>query len=267
VWHYFLPFDLQEATRSSAVLAGHFSRESIIDAAVTIGLWLLALAVLPSRRSRWFMITSSLLWMAAVALTVHIPLQTHSTFLTVSYVVALMIDAGDPQQRSWIPPAASQPILLVLLSMQVSLCVFYCVLEWQKPFSGSKSTAMWLKGSGVDLSALVIEPQIAAPAILGYTGVDLAYFPGCRCRGSILIYRKGWNSDRQISPEELQALNRETGSKPVVVSNWKLTDESLGQLGLSLRYASPHGFAWDNENLFVYESGMPPITPAVQSNP
>jgi hypothetical protein len=252
VWRYFLPFDLQEVSRSRGDLAGHFSRQSVIDACVTFGLWMLALAVLPGRRSRWFMITGSVLWMAAVAVTVHIPLQTHSTFLSVSYVIALMINAGDSHERSWIPLSASQPVLLMLLSIQVSLCIFYCVLEWQKPFSGSQSTAMWLKSSGLDLRTLVIEPQIAAPAILGHTGVESAYFPGCQCRGSVLVYRKGWDSHRQISLDELQALNRDSGSIPVVISNWQLTDENVQQLRLRLRYASPHGFAWDHENLFVY---------------
>ncbi len=258
VWRYFLPFDLQQASRSSGELAAHVSLQSVIDAGVTLGLWLLALAVLPGRRSRWFMIMSSVLWMAVVSLTVHIPLQTHSTVLSVSYAIALMIDAGNERKRSWIPSYASQPVLLMLLSIQVSLCIFYCVLEWQKPFSGAKATATWLKSSGLGLRALVIEPQIVAPAILGYTGVQSAYFPGCQCRGSILVYRKGWDSNQQISLDELQALNRESGSSPIVISNWRLRDESVRLLGLRLRYVSPLGFAWDNENLFVYSYENPP---------
>ena len=252
LWRYFVPF----APGLSAPTTGHsalmLSRWG--DVFLAIACLGLALAVLPGRRSRWFMTSASLLWMAAVVATVHIPLETHCSYLVVAYVIALNTDAHEHCDHSWLPAYAAQPVLLIILTMQVSLCVIYCADEWQKPFSGTESTAVWLKNAGLSKRPLVIQPEIAAPALIGYLGVRSAYLPSCSCNHSYVIYRQGWDRERQVTAAELQALQSHFGVSPVLISKWRLAPTDLDNLRLRLLYTSPHGWAWDNENVFVYGS-------------
>ena len=249
VWHYYLPFslDMESSIQNSSLAFPAFK-----DVFVTLLLWIVALSVLPGRRSRLFMVMSSLLWTAAVVATVRIPLETHASQIVVGYVVALMINRPEDYVGSWFPPYAAQPILLAILSIQVSLCLQYSVKEWFSLFSAGKSTAQWLKAAGLTTRPLVIEPEIAAPTILAYTGISSAYVPGCKCNRTFLLYRVGWDSERQVSPEELQALTSKFGLSPVVISGWELTERDLHHLRLQLLYEPPRAWAYQNENVFVY---------------
>jgi hypothetical protein len=255
IWNYFVPFNLEALSKPNQYQTAPLTGVEILDAFLTICLWLLALSVLPGRRSRWFMITASLLWMAAVWPTVHLPLQSHCTFLATSYIIALMIGSADNSDRPWLPDHFSQPFLFLLLGMQISLCFFYCFEEWQYPFSGAKAAATWLESSGLATRPLVFQSDVPGPAILGYAGVASAYYPGCYSRGSFLMFSRCWDSKRQISSEELQALRRQFNSAPIVISQWQIDEVSLHQLGLRLAYTSPHSWAWGNEDVFIYESG------------
>ena len=147
---------------------------------------------------------------------------------------------------------------MILLSVQVSVCVVYFVEEWSYPFSSAKSTAEWLEREGLAHRPLVIEPDTAAPAILGYTGIASAYYPTCHCFGSYVVFRQGRDVSRQVTSKELQAQHREFGSAPVVISSWKIPDDDLQPLGLRLLYVSPHGLFWPKEDLFVYDSSDVP---------
>jgi hypothetical protein len=254
IWRYFVPSDPQNALQAaSSTMAERFLPE-FADAFVTIGIWLLAISVLPGRRSRYFMISVSVLWMLAVSATVHIPLPQHATFLTVCYAIALMMkDPGD--QSSWLPSHAVQPVLLVLLTVQLPLTALSCIEQWRQPFSGPKATAAWLQSTGLSRRPLVIQPKFLAPAILAYTELRSAYFPNCECYGSFLTYSSGWSDYRPVKLDELRRLSRETGVSPVVLSGWELPPSEVQQLNLRLRFTSPHGYAWNVENFFVYEFG------------
>ncbi len=250
VWRYFIPF----APSISSALNGQpfLTPTSFGDAFLTLAFWCVAIALLPGRRSRWFMISASVLWMTAVVATVHIPLETHSSYMVVAYVIALSMNADEADNRSWLPAYIAQPVLLLILAMQISLCLNYCAEEWQKPFSGAKATVEWLKRSGLSQRPLVIQPEISAPTIIGYMGIKSAYLPSCSCNHSFVPYRQGWDQERQVTGEELHALQSQFGAAPVLISQWKLASSDLEHLGLRLLYTSPHGWAWDNENVFVY---------------
>jgi hypothetical protein len=99
---------------------------------------------------------------------------------------------------------------------------------------------------------LVIEPDTAAPAIIAFTGVQSAYFPACRCRGSFVVFRRGREEYRQVTVVELRDLRQQSAASPIVVSHQHLPGESLKQMGIQLLYTSPHGMFWPFEDLFVY---------------
>ena len=252
VWTHVLPFNLDWLSRPGQFPTSPLTGLAVLNACFTVGLWLLALSALPGRRSRWFMFSASILWITAVWPTVHVPHKAHSTFLIISYIIALMIRSDDARDRSWLPEHLSQPLLILLLSAQVSLCVNYCILEWQYPFSGAKATAAWLKSADLTHHPFIFQSETAGPAVIGYAGVASGYYPACRCRGSFLIIRNGWDSSRPVSSEELQSLRLEFGSSPVLLSQWQLDDATLRQIGMRLMYTSPHGWAWETEDLFVY---------------
>jgi hypothetical protein len=262
MWGYFLPFRWEMLSSANQYVGASQARAEVLNALITICLLLLALSVLPGRRSRWFMISVSLLWMAAVWPSVHVPLQSHSTFIIMSYIIALMIGATDDHDGPWLADHFSWPLLLLLLCMQVSLCVTYSVQEWGRPFSGAKSAATWLQSSGLDQRPLIFQSGMPGPAILGYTGVASAYYASCRCRGSFLMFNSGWGDRRQTSAEELRAVHRQFNSAPILVSQWQIDNVTLERLGLRFLYASPKGWAWDNENVFIYDSVREPVADA-----
>jgi hypothetical protein len=252
VWNYFLPFPLGVLSVPHRELIAPWEHPSLLAAALTIALWLLAVSLLAARRSRWFVLSVPVMWMAGVWATVHIPGPFHSSFLFVAYVIALLANMPREGERPWLPSRYAQPLLLLLLAMQIPISVHYSVEECLFPFSGAKATAEWLKNSGLLSRPLVIEPDTAAPAIIAFTGVQSAYFPACRCRGSFVVFRRGREEYRQVTVGELRDLRQESAASPVVVSHQQLPRESLKQMGIQLLYTSPHGMFWPFEDLFVY---------------
>lgn len=255
VWSYFVPFNLDPLSASSPNLAVPLTPAAAVNACLTISLWLLALAVLPGPKSRCFMATASMLWTVEVWATVHIPLLSHSSFLMVSYAIALMFTSHESSGQSWLPSHYAQPLLLVLLSFQVSTCAFFCFQEWVSPFSGGEATSKFLERTGLVNRPLVIQPQMAGPAILGYTGMNSAYYPSCRCDGSFAVYRKGQEIYRQVTLAELRTIQRNSGEAPVVLSDVKLSEDDRTALGLHLAFTAPKSWAIYTEDVFVYEAG------------
>jgi hypothetical protein len=249
VWHYFLPVSLDA---NASIRNGALTLYAYTDVLATLSLWLVALSVAPSKRSRYFMTAASVLWAVAAATTVGIPLETHAAFVFISYVIALQANRSEDRIGSWLPNYAAEPLLLVLLSIQVSICAEFCIKEWTSPFSGGKAVAEWLESKGLVEHPLVAQPQLSAAAVLAYTGKPEAYFPACRCSYPFVLYSRSWNPERSVIREELQFLKSSTGKSPVVLSSWQITQDDQKQLGLHLVYESPKGWGFSSEDVFVY---------------
>jgi len=249
IWHYFVPVSVDA---SSAIKNGGLTVVAYIDLLITLVLFAAALMVLPSRRSRYFMATASLLFESAALFTVRRPLETHSTLLIVSYLVALLARRSEDGLGSWIPEYAAQPVLITILSTQVLICSQFALKEETGPFSAGKPVAEWIERQGLADHPIVSQPEIAAPAVMAYTGAPTVYFPGCQCNRPYVLYRRGWDSTRSITTSELKALKAATGLAPVVLSSWTLSDSDQKAMGLRFGFKSPTGWAFDNENVSVY---------------
>lgn len=247
IWHFFTAFGLDSAGGSTP-----FSAQNVEDALLALGSWGLAIAVLPSSRARWFFVSVCVMWLAAVTATVRVAQQTHTTFLIVAFAIALMMGAAEGG-KAWVPAYAANPLLLVFLGVQLPLTVFFVLKEFREPFSGARATAEWLRSAGVANRPLVIEPAISAPAMVGYLGLPSVYLPNCNCKGSFLTYRGDWAENVQVTGGELSALEHETGSAPMVLSNWEISSADVNKLGLKLEYTSPKGWDWNYETFYVYE--------------
>ena len=269
VWHYFVPLSIDAG---SSIKGGALVFPAFRDFGITLLLCVLAISVLPSKRSRYFMVTGSLFWSAAVVFTVRRPLLTHATLLAVTYIIALMMRRQEDEPGAALPDYASQPLLVTVLSMQVFACVLFCFKETTGPFSSAKAVAEWIKSAGLLHHPLVSQPELAAPAVMAYTGAASVYFPGCQCSRPYLIYSRGWQSERSVTLAELNALRSSTGLNPVLLSGWALTESDQKKMGLRLGFKSPEGWAWDNENVNVYVADAPsasepsPFDPASHGN-
>ena len=249
VWHYFLPISLDT---SSSIRNGALALPAYSDALITLVLFSVAIAILPGKTSRYFMIMASVLWTAAAVATVRVPLETHSTFIIFSYIIALLASKEDGPSRPLLPQYIAEPMLLVLLAIQVSICAEFCIKEWTSPFSAGKAVAQWLKVSGLVGHPLVVQSELPAPAVLAYTGIPTAYFPACRCNRPYVLYNTGWDDERTVSREELDSLLISTGESPIVLSQWQIAPEEQHRLGLHLAYVSPKGWGFSNEDVSVY---------------
>ncbi len=226
--------------------------------ALTVVLWLLVIGSLRGRRSRWFLFTASLAWMAAVLFTVHIPAMHHVTLLFVAFVVALMADAETAEHKTLWPPLLAKSVLYSLLATQVSYGLFCAGKDLVKPYSSEEATTKWLIQNGLIRHPLVVEPDFAASGILAISGVRQAYFPSCRSMGQFVIWRRGRDPYRIVTAEELEDLRRQYGSGPVVLSRWAIPPDRLKALGLRLIYTSPHGTFWP-EDMLVYGDDSSPV--------
>jgi hypothetical protein len=249
VSHYFLPISMDA---SASIQNGKLSLRAYADVLITFLLWLVLLSILRGRRSRYFMITATVLWMIFVVPTVRVPNATHASFVIVAFIVALFISGDEIHAGSWMPQYAAGPILTVFLAMQILICAQFCFQEWSKPFSAGKAVAEWIEKEGLTTDPLVVQPELPAPAVLAYTGIQTAYFPACRCNRPFVLYSQGFDSERSVTREELQSLENSTGKFPVVLSQWQINQEDQKQLGLHLAYVSPKGWAFVNEDVFVY---------------
>lgn len=252
IWHYYLPLTIDTG---ASIQNSSLAFPAFVDVFITLVFWLIAISLLPGRRSRYFMIMASVFWTVAAVATVHIPLATHSSFIPVSYIIALIINRPEDQSGSWMPSYAAQPVLLVILSIQVLICAQFCVNEWSKPFSAGKAVADWMESAGLTKHPLVVQPELPAPTVLAYTGIATAYFPSCQCSRPFVLYSRGWDSQRSVTPLELQALKTTTGLSPVVLSGWPLAESEQRQLGLHFAYKSPSGWGFNNEDVLVYTAG------------
>jgi hypothetical protein len=250
VWHYFVPFSwgLSGVSNGRSLL----TIAAVADALMTVAIWFVAISVLPGKRSRWFMASASLCWLLMVVATVHVPLETHCAYLVIAYLIALNMNTRKTDQQSWLPAYVAQPVLLTMLTMQVALCLDYGMMEWQKPFSASKTTAEWLRSAGLSRRPLVVQQEIIAPVLVAYLGVKSVYIPGCSCNHSYAVYRQGWDRNRLISADEIDALQQRYGLSPVLISHKELASSDLERLGLRLLYTSPRGWAWNSEDVYVY---------------
>jgi hypothetical protein len=262
IWHYYLPLNIDAG---ASIPTSTLPAVAYADVLVTMLLWFVALSVLPGKRSRYFMITASVLWTAAAIATVHVPLATHASFVIVCYIIALLVNRPEDRTGSWLPSHAAQPVLIVLLSAQVLICAEFCVNEWYKPFSAGKSVAEWLEQERLTAHPLVVQPELPAPVVMAYTGIPTVYFPACRCSRSFVLYSRGWDSDRSVTHEELQSLQSDTGKSPVVLSEWQISDDDQRQLGLHLAFISAKGWAFNNEDVFVYDSIVEPAAHASEA--
>jgi hypothetical protein len=258
LWSYFVPFIpemLRGSLREKLIPELH---PSSVAAALSVGLWLLVVASLATRRGRWFFASTSLVWMAAMLATVHTPSPHHVSTLFVILLVALMLNSQAEGERPWLPFRNSRPVLVLLLAMQMVMSLECSVLEWDQPFSSAEATADWLEHSGLAQRPLVVEPDYAASVLLARTGTRSAYFPACHCQGPFVVFRKGRDETRLVSVEEIQAIKRSSGAVPVVLSHWQLSGDNLQQMGLRLLFTSPHGVFWPYEDLYVYGDSRGP---------
>jgi hypothetical protein len=93
LWSYSVPFIpemLRGSLREKVIPELH---PSAVAAALSVGLWLLVVASLATRRGRWFFASTSLLWMAAMLATVHTPSPHHVSTLFVILLVAQMLNS------------------------------------------------------------------------------------------------------------------------------------------------------------------------------
>jgi hypothetical protein len=249
ICHYLLPISIDA---SSSIQNGRLTPHAYADVLITLLLWFVLLAILKGRRSRYFMITASVTWMIVILPTVRIPNATHSSFLIVVFIISLFISAYEVQSQSWIPQYAAQPILIVFLAMQVLICAQFCYEERSRPFSSGKAVAQFLEREGLTSHPLVVQPEIAGPAVMAYAHISSAYFPACACSRSFIRYSTGWDSERSVTAEELHTLQASTGKSPVVLSHWPINDQDQEQLGIHLAYVSPKSWAFNNEDVYVY---------------
>jgi hypothetical protein len=256
IWYFFTAFGLDRSGGSGGNPADAWTASHIQDALLAIGAWVLGIAVLPSRRARWFFISISIAWLAAVTATVRVAQQTHCTFLIIGFAIALILGAYEGG-KSWLPSYAVHPLLLVFLGVQIPLTVFFVIKEFREPFSGAKATADWLKSAGLVHRAIVIEPAISAPAVVGYLGIRSVFLPNCNCQGSFLEYRGNWATSVQVTRDQLSELRHVTGFAPVVLSNWEISAADTNNLGLKLEFESPKGWDWNYETFYVYEAREP----------
>jgi hypothetical protein len=254
VWHFFVLFPNALLSPRMLELLAPSKQPSLIAVVLTVALWIIAVFALPAGRSRQFILTVSLLWTATVWATVHFPTAFHVCFLFVAYMIALMMGAPQLEEQRRGVSTYAKPVLFIFLGMQVLTCLVWCLIESGAPFSAGKPTSIWLKDAGLTGRPLVIQPDVAGPAILANSGIESAYYPACHCFGSFVVFRKGRELFRRVEPEEVQAIQREYGTRPVVISEWKLTQEETQRLGLQLRFRSPGGWFWADENVFVYQS-------------
>ena len=253
VWHHFVLYPNGLLSSQLLELLSPRKQPSFFAVSLTIALWLTAVYALPNRRSRYFMLAVSLLWMVTIWTTVHIPSAFHVCFLFVAYVIALMMEAPQQKDERWVASSYARPVLFTFLGMQALISLVWCLAEIRAPFSGGKATAMWVKNAGLGACPLIIQPDISGPAILAQAALKSAYYPACHCRGSFIAFRQGRDVYRRVEMEELQTIQRECRTRPVVISEWKLAQEETRRLGLQLKFKSPSGWFWRDEDVFVYE--------------
>lgn len=119
LWDQYLPVPLGMFSASTQELLAPLRRPSMLALSLTIALWLLVVSALPTRRSRWFMLSTPPLWMAAAWFAVHIPTAFHATFIAVIFVISLLLNSAESAEHSWLPRKFAAPVLVIILSIQM----------------------------------------------------------------------------------------------------------------------------------------------------
>lgn len=251
VFHYFIVFPAGLLSSYWKQELSPYSSPSLLAAALTIALLGVALGALPHRAARCFALFSFLLWTLCISFTVHTPTAFHTSFLFITYLVAMGLpssrlpdqSAGDHQVRA--------QLIAIGLSVQIVSTVIFSTFEINRPFSGAKPTADWLSSSGLSKRPLIIQSDLVAPALLAYLQTDAAFLPACNCESAVVVFRRDRDETRLVTPAQFAALENRFGASPILITNVP-DDPSPGKLGLQLLYTSPSGWFWEIENLRVY---------------
>jgi hypothetical protein len=255
VWNYFVPIPLGLLPTHLQDLLTPWQQPSLVAVALSLALGTVVIASLPSRQSRYFVLTAWLLFLAVIALTTRRPTPFHASFMWVAYAIGLTLITSGPNGRPWLNRYLAPQIVTLLLGVQLLGSLIYGLQDIHFAFSGAKATADYLRSSALMGHPLIIEPDSAAPSILAYTGVSSAYFPTCHCSGSFTVFRRGRDVNQQVTLMEFKQVERDRGAVPVVISHTKLSDGFLQETGLRQVYQSPHGVLFALEDLTVYAAG------------
>lgn len=250
-FHYFVVFPAGLFSPYWRQELSPYSSPSLLAAVLTIALLSVALGALPNRAARCFTLFSFLFWTLCISFTVHTPTAFHTSFLFITYLVAMGIPLSHSSDQSATHHQVRQQLIAIGLSVQIISTVIFCMLEISRPFSGAKPTADWLRSSGLAGRPLIVQSDLVAPAVLAYLRTDAAFLPSCNCESAIVVFRKTRDETRLVTPAQFTSLANRFGASPILITNVP-DDPSPGKLGLQLLYTSPSGWFWEIENLRVY---------------
>jgi hypothetical protein len=194
----------------------------------------------------------------------------HHGFLFFVFLSALWIaedvrDRKTPATRNWSGRAAeaiAAGSLTALLAIQVVAGALAAFGDLRYPFSEAKATAAFIEKNGLADLPLLGEKDYAAQAVLGYLGIEKAYYARGNRFGSFVI----WNRARLDYPgdgvllEKARQFASRQGGRALIIMNRPLERRVLDRADAPKPLASFEDSAIPDENFWLYLTGHEPRT-------
>jgi hypothetical protein len=146
----------------------------------------------------------------------------------------------------------------VILLLHVSASFVAASIDYRYPFSMAKSAAKYIKEHGLNNRLIVGYPDFATSAIVGYLGIQEAYYPQANRFGSYVRWDKQRNVDlteKEVVDEARQLRARELTdgkSEGVLIIVNKPLGNDLIQAGKVQKIAEFTGAIIRDENFYIY---------------
>jgi len=257
VWQMFIP---HLPSPIQILLRGPL--HSLIDKCV-FSVLILSLAILSFRTAaaRGFIFAATILETIFMALTVGKPSSYQFGLVFSAFIMGLLMDSytspGETGLR-WMPRKLGLIVIYGLLSVQVLCAADLSALDWTRPYSCARETAVWLEKEHLDKNPLVLQPSGKTTAIIGYLERGSAYYPSCRCFSSYEPRNASRRENRMANAQDLKIARGNSPLPVILISNRKLTSAYCRNLGLAEIYETGKNALESDEIFYVYEQVYPP---------
>lgn len=257
IWQTFIPhLPSYLQVRLKGPLASH-----VENGVFSIFIMAAAVSSLRTVAARGFLVATTILEAVFMALTVGRPDVYQFGFVFSAFIIALLMDAytsPDEAGLRWIPRKVASIVIYGLLSAQVLCAADASGLDWMRPFSCARETAIWLRENHLDQNPLVLQPSELTTAIVGYLERPSAYYPSCRCFGSYEIRNTSRREYRMANADDMKIARGNSPLPVILITNQKLKPDYCKSLGLVEIHASRQNAIQHDEIFYVYEQLHPP---------
>lgn len=237
-------------------LTGHFWNTNILNHALIWQPWLalallaISVFILQKKPLILFFFMGEVLFFLAFFYFKYYGAERHLGQIYLTFVVSFWLSESMPTVERKFERILNNSFLTLLFLANVMAAYWAIKTDWSASFSADRQAAALIKDQKLDHLPMVGDLDFNASPLTAYMD-NKVYFPRGERNGTYII----WDKKRQIpkSPDEVVKIAHDLAinGRSLLISSWKIQDESLSRAGAALLASYPDSIVKD-ESLYLY---------------